>query len=57
MPVIPPNEMLPIDNVVRKLNRLSWIVNKPSTTGKLIQLGIQLGGAGIGELKDNMVIN
>ena len=43
--------------MVRRLNRLCWIVEHPEVTGKLIQLGIQLGGVGVGELKDNMYLN
>jgi adenylate kinase len=29
----------------------------PEVTGKLIQLGIQIGGDGVGELKENMYLN
>ena len=47
----------PVDDMVRRLNRLCWIVNKPKTTGTLIQLGIQLGGDGVGEIKDNLFLN
>jgi hypothetical protein len=50
-------KLLPIDDMVRRLNRLCWIVNKPKATGKLLQLAIQLGGAGVGELKENMFLN
>ena len=50
-------KLAPIDDLVRRLNRLCWIVNKPSTTGKLVQMGIQLGGSGVGELKENMFLN
>ena len=32
----------PLDDIVRRLCRLCWIVNQPTVTGKLIQLGIQL---------------
>lgn len=45
---------LPIDDVVRKLCRLCWIVNQPAVSGKLIQLAIQLDGAGVGELPENL---
>jgi hypothetical protein len=45
---------LPIDDLARKLCRLCWIVDKPAVTGRLIQLAIQLGGAGIGKLPENM---
>lgn len=51
------NNVYPIDDLVRRLNRLCWIVESPDVTGKLIQLGIQLGGVGVGELKDNMYLN
>ena len=37
----------PVDDLVRRLNRLCWISQNPKTTGKLIQLGIQIGGAGV----------
>ena len=47
----------PVDDMVRRLNRLCWIVNKPKTTGRLIQMGIQIGGNGIGKLKENMYLN
>jgi len=57
MEVIPSIDAKPIDDLVRRLNRLCWIVNKPGITGKLIQLGIQLGGDGVGELKENMYLN
>jgi hypothetical protein len=49
--------LLPVDDMVRRLNRLCWIVNKPAATGKLIQLALQLGGAGVGDLKENMFLN
>jgi hypothetical protein len=45
---------LPMDDLSRKLCRLCWIVDKPAVTGRLIQLAIQLGGAGIGKLPENM---
>jgi hypothetical protein len=47
----------PVDDMVRRLNRLCWIVNNPLTTGKLIQLGLQIGGQGVGEIKENMYLN
>jgi len=49
--------LLPIDDIVRRLCRLCWIVNEPDTTGKLFQLGMQLGGKDIGRLKENMYLN
>lgn len=58
VPPIPRDIVLhPVDNVVRRLNRLCWIVDYPGVTGKLIQLGLQIGGTGVGELKDNMFLN
>jgi hypothetical protein len=47
----------PVDDMVRRLNRLCWIVNKPKATGNLIQLAIQIGGAGVGEIKENLFLN
>jgi len=49
--------LLPIDDVVRRLNRLCWLVNQKSVTGRLIQMAIQIGGKGIGKLNDNMYLN
>ena len=42
--------MLPIDNFVRRINRLCNIVKAYKATGKMIQMGVQLGGAGVGKL-------
>jgi adenylate kinase len=50
-------ELHPVDNVVRRLNRLCWIVNKPKASGALVQLGIQIGGTGIGAIKENLYLN
>jgi hypothetical protein len=50
------NERLPVDDIVRKLCRLCWIVKQPEVSGKLIQLAFQLGGAGVGELPENMYV-
>jgi len=47
----------PVDALVRRLNRLAWMADYPEVTGKLIQLGIQIGGGGVGELKENMYLN
>lgn len=47
----------PVDDMIRRLNRFCWIVNKPTTTGKLIQMGIQIGGAGVGDVKSNLYLN
>lgn len=50
-------DLLPIDDIIRRLSRLCWMVNEPSTTGKLLQLGMQLGGSDIAKLKENMFLN
>mmetsp|Transcript_22378 Transcript_22378/g.52748 ORF Transcript_22378/g.52748 Transcript_22378/m.52748 type:complete len:614 (+) Transcript_22378:1626-3467(+) len=62
----------PLDDIVRRLCRLCWIVDQPTVTGKLIQLGIQLqqhrknddnndrvggGAGGVGKIKDNLYLN
>lgn len=47
----------PVDTLVRRLNRLAWMADYPEVSGKLIQLGIQIGGKGVGELKENMYLN
>lgn len=49
--------LLPIDDIVRRLCRLCWMVKEPETTGKLFQLGMQLGGSDIGKIKENMYLN
>lgn len=41
---------LPIDNFVRRVIRLCNIVKAYQATGKMIQMGVQLGGAGVGKL-------
>ena len=41
---------VPIDNFVRRMNRLCNIVKAYKATGKMIQMGVQLGGAGVGRL-------
>ena len=48
---------LPIDDIVRRLCRLCWIIKRGDITGKLIQLAVQLKGAGIGKLPENMYLN
>ena len=48
---------LPIDNFVRRINRLCNIVKAFSATGKMIQLGVQMGGKGVGKLNDDMYLN
>jgi hypothetical protein len=50
-------ELDPVDDVVRRLCRLCWLVDKPQATGKLIQLGIQIGATKTGKIKDNMYLN
>jgi len=47
----------PVDNIIRRLNRLCWIIDQPATTGRLVQMGIQIGGAGVGKLKENLYLN
>jgi adenylate kinase len=47
----------PVDDLVRRLNRLAWMADYPEVTGKLVQLGIQIGGDGVGELKENLYLN
>lgn len=41
---------LPIDNFCRRMIRLCNIVKAYEATGKMIQLGVQLGGNGVGKL-------
>ena len=48
---------LPIDNFVRRINRLCNIVKAFSATGKMIQLGVQMGGNGVGKLHDDLFLN
>ena len=50
-------ERLPIDDVVRRLNRLCWIVKDIAVTGKLTQLAIQMGGSTLPKLPENMYLN
>eukprot|EP00978_Attheya_sp_CCMP212_P006569 scaffold15258_cov49-Attheya_sp.AAC.5 len=47
----------PVDDFMRRVCRLCHIVGRPGDTGKVIQLGIQIGGAGVGDLKENMYLN
>ena len=54
--------MTGLDDLIRRLCRLCWIVGQPEVTGKLIQLGIQMGRKRakeicIGEIKDNLYLN
>eukprot|EP00804_Cyclotella_cryptica_P011931 CCRYP_004433-RB/>CCRYP_004433-RB protein AED:0.04 eAED:0.04 QI:36/1/0.9/1/0.44/0.3/10/4851/213 len=48
---------VPIDNFVRRVNRLCNIVKAYGATGKMIQMGVQLGGRGVGRLRDDMYLN
>jgi hypothetical protein len=41
---------IPIDNFCRRMIRLCNIVKAYSATGKMIQMGVQLGGKGVGKL-------
>lgn len=41
---------VPVDNFVRRMIRLCNIVKAYEATGKLIQLGVQMGGKGVGKL-------
>lgn len=60
-PVIRPfdqsNNTNQLDDFIRRMNRLCCIVNAPAMTGKLIQLGFQLGGSTLGLLEENMYLN
>eukprot|EP00578_Thalassiosira_sp_NH16_P024836 CAMPEP_0181100938 /NCGR_PEP_ID=MMETSP1071-20121207/13472_1 /TAXON_ID=35127 /ORGANISM="Thalassiosira sp., Strain NH16" /LENGTH=527 /DNA_ID=CAMNT_0023183725 /DNA_START=22 /DNA_END=1605 /DNA_ORIENTATION=+ len=47
----------PIDNFCRRMSRLCNIVKAYKATGKLIQMGVQLGGDGVGKLHDDMYLN
>jgi len=47
----------PIDNFVRRMIRLCNSVKAYQATGKLIQLGVQLKGKGVGKIKENMFLN
>jgi hypothetical protein len=40
----------PIDNFCRRMIRLCNIVKAYGATGKMIQMGVQLGGKGVGKL-------
>jgi len=52
-----PETVNAIDDFVRRMNRLCAICHKPTVTGKLIQLGIQIGGEKVACLKENMYFN
>jgi len=60
IPDLPSNRsQKPIYTFIRKMNRLCIIVNQPSVTGKLTQLGVQIGGdeAPVGFIKKDMFLN
>lgn len=58
MSPIPGNlDLHPVDDIIRRLNRLCWISGNAETTGRLVQMGIQIGGLGVGKLKENMYLN
>lgn len=48
---------IPIDNFCRRMIRLCNIVKAYSATGKLIQMGVQLGGKGVGKLRNDLYLN
>ena len=47
----------PIDDLIRRMNRLCLICKSPPTTGKLLQLQFQLGGNKVGLLKEDLYLN
>ena len=47
---------LPIDNFCRRMVRLCNIVKGYEATGKMIQMGVQLGGKGVGKLVRNRIL-
>ena len=65
LPIILPttSQQKPIEKFIRRMNRLCLMVNQPSVTGKLIQLGIQVGDydktkeSPLGFLKEDMFLN
>jgi len=58
-PPVPPAVLKPrhaVDEIARQLIRLCWFVGEPpATTGKLIQLALQLGGD-VGKLPENLCV-
>ena len=46
-----------MDRVIRLLLRLCWIVNRPQLTGRLIQLGHQVGESTVGKIEPNLYLN
>lgn len=58
LPQVPDDpDRLAVDDLVRRLGRLCWIVGMPYITGKLIQMALQLDGAGVGKLPENLYLN
>lgn len=58
LPMVPNDEnRAPIDDVVRRLNRLCWIVGDRHVTGKLTQLAIQMGGSTLSKIPENLYLN
>jgi hypothetical protein len=57
LPVPDDADRLVIDDIARRLCRLCWIVRHPEVTGKLIQLAMQLKGAGVGKIPENLYLN
>lgn len=47
----------PIDHFCRRMIRLCNIVKAHGATGKMIQMGVQLGGKGVGQLRDDLYLN
>ncbi|KAL7555210.1 hypothetical protein ACHAWF_018856 [Thalassiosira exigua] len=48
---------VPIDNFCRRMVRLCNIVKAYEATGKMIQMGVQLGGTGVGKLRNDLYLN
>ena len=48
---------IPIDNFCRRMIRLCNIVKAYGATGKMIQMGVQLGGKGVGKLRNDLYLN
>lgn len=62
LPPIEPRKLaraadLPIDDFIRRMIRLCNIVKAYGATGKMIQMGVQLGGKGVGQLRDDLYLN
>jgi hypothetical protein len=57
LPTINQPDFSPIDDVLRRVMRLCGLVGEYATTGKLVQLALQLDGIGIGKIHDNLYLN